>query len=352
MADLKFTCSHCGQDIECDELWSGHQIECPTCKKELTVPPKPEAPPHANLASAKAGQPRLSIGQSRNDRSAAPPPPPPQMATLQQQLNQAKLAKKGNPMKWVIAGVAVIGFGVAGFFGYGYVSEMLAKRSEAAKQASIAATQQVATASSAEPAEPPPEKEPPAIPAIWTLDLDKARPAKGKVNGTISGTNFVAETIRLDKVGTTCLLRFLQGAPAAPDYGFMIYLRLNPGESVTGRTWTVTQDLKDKTVPQAVKVWKTNPRYAAKQKSFSSGYAMKLELGQIVNGVISGKIFLAVPDPEQSVIAGVFKADTSLSDASGVAAAPPAVTPGPGPMPGASVPGDRSAFDKRYGKKR
>src|ERR1039457_2171325 len=77
MADVKFTCTHCGQEIECDELWCERQIECPTCKKELTVPPKPDAPPHASLAAAKPGQAKLSIGHSRNQRSAAPPPPPP-----------------------------------------------------------------------------------------------------------------------------------------------------------------------------------------------------------------------------------------------------------------------------------
>jgi NADH-quinone oxidoreductase subunit K len=67
------------------------------------------------LASAKPGQPRLSIGLSRSERSAAPPPPPPQMATLQQQLNEARLAKKGNPMKWVTISAVVIALGVAGF---------------------------------------------------------------------------------------------------------------------------------------------------------------------------------------------------------------------------------------------
>src|ERR1019366_7636134 len=51
MADMKFNCSHCGQDIECDELWSGHEIQCPTCQGQLVVPPKPEAAPHATLAN-------------------------------------------------------------------------------------------------------------------------------------------------------------------------------------------------------------------------------------------------------------------------------------------------------------
>ena len=265
------------------------------------------------------------------------------MATLQQQLNQARLAKKGNPMKWVTISAVVIVLGVAGYFGYGYFSEWQAKRSEAAKQASAPPPDTNAVA--AEP--PPPPKELPMVPAVWTLDLGKAKTPSGKVNGMISGTNFIPEVTRLDKVGPTCWLRFLQGAPAAPDFGFMVYLRLNAGESVTGRTWTVTQDLKDKNLPQVVKVWKTNPRYAATQKSFSSGYAMKLELGDITDGVISGKIFLALPDPEQSVVAGVFKATASLADASGAV-----VAPTPGPAPGAPAAAGRAAFDQRYGRKR
>jgi hypothetical protein len=185
------------------------------------------------------------------------------------------------------------------------------------------------------------------VPAVWTLDLDKAKTPGGKVNGTISGTNFVPEVARLDKVGTTCLLRFLQGAPAAPDLGLMVYLHLNAGESVTGRTWTVTQELKDRNLPQVVKVWKTNPRYAATQKSYSSGYAMKLELGQITDGVIPGKIFLALPDPEQSVVAGVFKANASLADAAAAGAAP-----NPAPAAGVPAPAGRSAMDQRYNRRR
>ena len=36
--------------------------------------------------------------------------------------------------------------------------------------------------------------------------------------------------------------RLLQGAAASPDRELLVYLRLNAGESVTGRTWTVSQD--------------------------------------------------------------------------------------------------------------
>lgn len=335
---MRFACSHCGQEIECDELWSGHQIQCPTCQTELTVPPKPEAPPHATLASATPGQSRLSIGQSRIQRSAAPPPPPPQVLTLQQQLNQAKLANKGSATKWVTISVVVVVLGVAGYFGYPLIRDWLAKRAEAAKLAS--APPPVTNAAPVGP--PPPPKELPLLPAVWTLDVDQATIPEGRANGTICGTNFVVETARLDKVGTAYLLRLLQGAPASPDLGFMIYLHPEAGESVTGHTWTVSQDMKGKTVPQVVRLLKTNPRYQAQQKNIFSGYAMKLELGQITNGVIPGKIFLAVPpDTEQSVVAGLFKANTSLANAPGAAAASPVAPPRAPPS---------AAFQKRYGK--
>jgi len=265
------------------------------------------------------------------------------MVTLQTKLQQAKAGQKSGAMKWVTIGVVVIVLGVAGYFGYGYFTEWQAKRAEAAKQASAPPT----NAAPAEPTPPPPPKELPLLPAVWTLDVEQAKIPEGRANGAISGTNFVVETARLDKVGAAYLLRLLQGAPASPDLGFMIYLHPNAGESVAGHTWTVSQDMKGKTVPQIVKLLKTNPRYQAQQKNIFSGYAMKLELGQVTNGVITGKIFLAVPpDTEQSVVAGQFKAATTVAGTTAGAAPNPAAPQAAPPSPA------NPAFEKRYGKKR
>ena len=344
---MKFACTNCGQEIECDELWSGHEIQCPTCQGQLVVPPKPDAPPHAALAAAKPGQPRLSIGQSRTERSAAPPPPPPQAVLLDQKLRRARAGQKGSAAKWVTVGAVVVIIGVGGYFAYGPVSAWWAKRGEAAKLASIAATQEVATAAAeaAAAAAPAPEKELPTLPPAWTLDVDKATIPASKVNGTISGTNFVAETAMC----TADALRLFQGASLSPDREILIYLHLNPGQSPTGHTWKVTQDMRDRSVPQVVKRWKTNPRYAPIAKAYSSGYAMKLELGEITNGVLPGKIFVALPDTEQTVVAGEFKAATTLADASGMAA--PIVSPGPAAVPTAADPAQKAAFDRRYGRR-
>src|SRR5260370_41513486 len=67
-------------------------------------------------------------------------------------------------------------------------------------------------------------------------------------------------------------------------------------------------------VPQVAKRWKPNPKFAPQLKSFYNGYAMKLELGQVADNSIPGKIFLALPDPEQTVVAGVFKATVAGID--------------------------------------
>jgi DNA-directed RNA polymerase subunit RPC12/RpoP len=353
MADMKFACSHCKQEIECDELWSGHEIQCPTCQGQLVVPPKPDAPPRAALAAAKPGQARLSIGHSQAQRAAAPPPPPPQEVIIQQKLNQARAGQKGSAQKWVTVGAVVVIVGVGGYFAYGPISQWWAKRSEAAKASSNTATQEVAgttspDAASAAPAAPAPEKELPVMPPVWSLDVSKATIPTSKVNGVISGTNFVAETAMC----TAEVLRLFQGASASPDREILVYLHLNPGQSPTGHTWTVSQEMRDRSVPQVVKRWKTNPRYAPQLKAYSSGYALKLELGEITNGVLPGKIYVALPDTEQSVVAGVFQASTTLADASGAAAASPGIAPSPVAAPTGPARGRNAAYDSRYGRKR
>jgi hypothetical protein len=46
-----------------------------------------------------------------------------------------------------------------------------------------------------------------------------------------------------------------------------------------------------------------------KSQTFRSGYAMKIQFGQLANNVLPGKIFLCLPDGSQSWIAGTFRAE-------------------------------------------
>jgi len=335
MAEFKFACPTCKQNIICDELWCGQQIQCPSCHAELLVPPQQAAgssslvPPPPPPGAA----PRLSLGRHQPQQSgAAPqasqrvipgtrplPPPPKPKSRLVPQLQKT-------------AAVLIV-LGVGGYFGYGWWS---AKREKANAEAAAAANPAPPPAAAAAP------KPLPVLPATWTLDVASAKIPEGQANGTIAGTNFVVDTANIQRSGAAQLLSLRQGTSPPFDRDLIIYLHLGPGETLTGHTWTVSQEMKGAGVPQILKRWKSTPSSAMQQKFFSTGYAMKLELGQAADGTIPGKIFLALPDPEQSVVAGIFKVAVS---------AEPTAQPVAEQSPAAAVPrgGDKAAFDKRYG---
>src|SRR5437773_1040690 len=142
MADFKFTCPHCNQPIVCDELWSGHQIQCPSCQVELTVPqkqPEPAAKPLVPRPPASA--PKLSIGRS-SSHSAAPAAAtaargsgttPRPMVRM-----QAKKSSGGGALKYAKIAAIIVVLGVGGYFGFvaleKYQEKTNDKRRESEKQ--------------------------------------------------------------------------------------------------------------------------------------------------------------------------------------------------------------------------
>src|SRR6266700_1900445 len=139
MAEFKFPCPRCGQKIQCDELWSGHQLQCPSCQADLVVPqdaaadaPPPMAPPQPPPV------PRLAIGRANPQPSAPPAQPPPRSAPPRRPLAPAKAAKTGATTKLLKIGAVIIVLGVGGYFGFDLVSSWQdksnAKRRETEKQ--------------------------------------------------------------------------------------------------------------------------------------------------------------------------------------------------------------------------
>jgi hypothetical protein len=153
-----------------------------------------------------------------------------------------------------------------------------------------------------------PEKELPVIPAVWTLESATAKIPEGRVNGMIAGTNFVMDVARLERQGQSYVLTLRQGTSPTADREILIYLRLGANESPMGFSQMISSDMKGPKVPQVVKRWKPNPKYAGQQKKgYTTGYVMKLELGKLEEDAIPGKIYVALPDTEQTVAAGIFK---------------------------------------------
>jgi len=392
MADIKFSCPHCNQHITCDELWGGHELQCPGCQGNLIVPGGAAAPtqPAENplVPRPPAGGPKVTLNRPQTHGAGSGPAAsaPARNIPIRNLAPPAK--KKQSPVvKFAITAAVLVVLGAGGYFGYLWLSDMQSKANAKSREAEknsdggqvghIAelngvldatepgkipsepgarrrqrqnpAVQQAAMAVDADgnPAPAAPADSRPVVPAVWTLDLATAKIPEGRVNGAISGTNFVADAARVDPVGTAQVLRFLQGQAVSPDREILVYLHLKAGEKLGGQTLSISQDMRGAGVPQVTKRWKTNPKYAPILKSFSTGYAMKLELGQFTNNTVPGKIFLALPDTEQSVVAGVFNATVTVPDPN-MQQAMPMASPTSPTAPDAS----RAAFDQRYGIRR
>jgi len=336
--------------------------------------------PQAAAAPAPAGA-RINRSQASAHSGSAPAPTQTRFAG-QRPPDRAPIRTSSRTKKLVIGGAALVALGAAAYFGIPYVLDLQdkanAKRREAAGKSGggemghIANLYNVLDATDPDRrggrvvdrgASGPPQHPgaPGAVPIardgtagsapaaalvrpVWTLDPGPESIPEGRANGMVAGTNFLVETARVDPVGSAQVLRLIQGQVTSPDRELLIYLHLKAGETLSGHTVAVSKDDGGSGVPQVKKRWKTNPNLAPQLKTFEKGYAMKLELGQLTNGAITGKIFLALPDPEQSVVAGTFNA--GLTPAGPVSMAAPAAPAAPS-MPAAQ----REAFDKRYGKR-
>lgn len=333
MPELTFLCPQCQQQIACDAAWAGQPVQCPLCQATVTVPGATASSP------ATGPQPRLSLsrpGQHGQSERAKP---------VYRQIDLVSQPKRNPLVPWLagLAGAAILGVG--GYFAY---QQWLQPKETADTPATPSSGQAAGDANQPAAAEAAPAEagqQSPLNPPTWTLDLATATIPKGKLNGSVAGTNFVPETARLDFVGTAYLLTLSQGTPVSPDKEIRVFLRPKAGQIVTNATWEISKEMKGAGVPQVVKRWKVNPRFAPQQKSFSTGYAMKLELRPAGPDTVAGRIFLALPDPEQSVVAGAFQAAFSATVGAAPAATPtPAAPPQEMPL--------NPEYQKRYGIQR
>ena len=316
MAEFKFACPHCGQNIQCDDQWSGQQIACPSCSGNLSVP---QLAPVASFAS---------------------PPPIQRAATPAPAVARAAQSAPRNDKKILPWSVGVAAFAVALYFGikmadkwqtsFNKKADEMAAKSDGgefghaanlykvldatdpdkigAAQARSRASVETSRASLLEALKPKPDPTlaMPLLPATWTLDGASFNIPKGRVNGMSSGTNFHVETVRLDRNPSTAVLAFQEGVGTSDDHELLIYLPASATENLGGRSWTVTTETKGKDALQIVRKWTLNPRFAPVSKTFNNGYALKLELDEPTRDWQPGRIFLALPDTNQTVLAGEF----------------------------------------------
>jgi hypothetical protein len=123
MADIKFSCNKCGQHISCDEPWAGHQIQCPACQTNLTVPytqPPTEAaapgPQPRGPQPPSASRPKLSAGLTQVTRATPTSP------ILQRRHIVRAPRARNSLLGYAVMAVVLVGVGVAA---YNYLPALL-----------------------------------------------------------------------------------------------------------------------------------------------------------------------------------------------------------------------------------
>jgi hypothetical protein len=307
MANFNVSCPHCSQLIECDDRWVGQEIQCPACQGGLTVPapsrPAPQAPPRTGPARVQA--------------------------------SSAKASSSGTVGK-VLKYVVFIGAFIAGFYFFSHFLMSTSKTHDSSSGDSgggevghIAGLYDVLDKT--DPSQgsgkgvpddrikikkrtDPDRAEPDlsdhaAVQVAWNLDVEKAAIPETLLGGMLSGTNFEITAVNIVKVGKMQALSLRQGDTGTVEREAFIYFKLKPGEKLPGHKWTISKEMSETDLPKIVKRWKTNPdnpKAQFLQKAYTNGYAMKLEFGEIQGVTIPGKLYLALPDQEQSVVAGAF----------------------------------------------
>jgi hypothetical protein len=136
----------------------------------------------------------------------------------------------------------------------------------------------------------------------WTLDLTNAELPDTTAAGSVHGSGFLCERAIL-RGG---FLSLNQGKASPWDLAVFVSLVAHQGEELSGKTVEIGPDR-----PRARRVglqWKNEQRKASTQ-SFTNGYALKVMFGQATNGRMPGKIYLCLPDPAKSFVAGAFDAE-------------------------------------------
>ena len=80
MSEFKFSCPHCDQHMQCDDVLSGKQIECPGCHHLIIIPPSPAklAAGHHTVESGKTWDtfmPLNKAGVPKQAPQGKQPPP-------------------------------------------------------------------------------------------------------------------------------------------------------------------------------------------------------------------------------------------------------------------------------------
>jgi hypothetical protein len=322
MSDFTFNCPACRQPILCDTAHAGMQVQCPSCKANLTVPQSiPASPPGLSSAGSQA-------------RGYAPPPAAGQMMpgtsglaiaslvcsictivtcigwlpgiicghiALAGMRRNPQLRGKGMAMAGLVIGYLFLVSGILLFTALvtskTFITEFKRGYNEARQR-------RLNGGGYSSSSRKPYVDNGPMLPAdpLWTLELDNAKIPKQPAAGKIRGEDFTVESASLQNG----ILTLRSGKGSASSETLMLFLFLKPDEMVDETSFPITGESTPRPLHVHVS-WKEDGMN--KYQVFSKGNALKLEFGASDNGKIPTKIYLCLPDNAKSYVAGTFETD-------------------------------------------
>ena len=366
MSDFKFSCPSCGQHIVCDTSNVGMSIACPGCQTTLTVPAPPPAaaapaaPPGLSIAASQARHTAFEAQAHANQpyHSAYAPQPASTTASGTQKtsglaiasficslsfclgfipgiicghlarrnikrdpsLKGGGLAMAGLIISYLSLTVSIVGIAISHTitsspeFKKAYAEarqkqeEIRAGHSTTSSDSSV---KKFSTGSTADD-------------SLWNLNLTTAQFPDHPAAGRISGQDFTVE--RASVQGGIITLR--QGQDFLPDRSMTIFTFMKEGESLAGKTYDLSpanSDLFTGTKPHIHISWKPEGATSSTNKGYTTGYALKLQLGAAsADGTIPAKIYACLPDDQKSYVAGTFDITTKSSSSTSTSTNTPA----------------------------
>jgi DNA-directed RNA polymerase subunit RPC12/RpoP len=268
MSEFKFACPVCGQHITAASESSGTQIECPTCFQKIVVP------------QARASDSKFILNAAQADK------PRPVQAALRD--TAAPRRSRSPLLGGFLVLLLVAGAGAA----------LFAFRSELGL---VKHPVQGTTNSTASPLPGASALVPGGV--VWTTNLNKVNLPDAPVAGALRGQSFTMSRATLQ--GGNLSIRQGRGSPA--ELAVSIVFPAQHGEELGGKKVRVTHDQAPPR-PRVGMRWKNDEGKAA-SRSYTNGYSLLLEFGKPANGRMPGKLYLAFPDGDKSVVAGSFDAE-------------------------------------------
>ena len=137
----------------------------------------------------------------------------------------------------------------------------------------------------------------------WRMDLEGVKIPEAAAAGMIHGEEFVMGSAKIENG----VLTIRDGEDFFPDHAVMIFLFLKNGDTGEGKTYHVTGDSGFGT-PHIHMKWRMEEKNIPETEMFMKDYIMRLDLGNIVDGTLPGKVYLCLPDDMKSFVAGSFEA--------------------------------------------